>query len=86
VEERRCSNEGAAPVIGGGRLGHLHHRGRKARVRHTEIEAGVAGKQSSPQDGDGGGSGLKSRGGGDLGDRRIVWASLERALEGGVLQ
>jgi hypothetical protein len=45
------------------------------------IEAGVAGKPSSPQDGNGGG--MKSRGGGGSGDRRMAWVSLEKAFEGG---
>jgi hypothetical protein len=45
------------------------------------IEAGVAGKPSSLQDGNGDGS--KSRGGGGSGDWRTAWASSEKDLEGG---
>jgi hypothetical protein len=45
------------------------------------IEAGVAGKPSSLQDGNGDGS--KSRGGGGSGDWRMAWASSEMDLEGG---
>jgi hypothetical protein len=81
---RRCNGVltmAVAPRIGNGWLRLLQHQGRKARVRSTEIEAGVAGKPSSPQDGNGGGS--KSRGGGGSGDRRTVWANMEKALEGG---
>jgi hypothetical protein len=51
-------------------------------VRRTEIEAGVARKPSTPQDGNGGG-GSKSCGGGDSGDRITAWASSKKALEGG---
>jgi hypothetical protein len=51
-------------------------------VRRIEIEAGVARKPSTPQDGNGGG-GSKSCGGGDSGDRRTAWASSKKALEGG---
>jgi hypothetical protein len=71
----------AAPVIDGGRLRLLQHRGRKARVRCTKIEVGVAWKPSSPQDGNGGG-GSKSCGGDGSGDWRTAWASSKKALEG----
>jgi hypothetical protein len=73
----------AAPMINGGWLGLLQHWGRKTRVRHTEIEAGVAGKLSSPQYGNGGGSGSKSCGGGGSGDQRMAWVSSEKDLEDG---
>jgi hypothetical protein len=46
-----------------------------------EIKAEVAGKPSSPQDGNGGSS-LKSTGGGSSGDRRTLWVSSKKALEG----
>jgi hypothetical protein len=52
-------------------------------VRRLEIEAGVAGKLSSLQDGNGGGGSSKSHGVGGSGDQRTVWASSEKALEGG---
>jgi hypothetical protein len=72
-----------APGISGGQLGVLQHQGKKARVSPTKIEAGVAEKPSSPQNGNGSGGGLKSCGGGGSGDRRTMWASSEKALEGG---
>jgi hypothetical protein len=52
-------------------------------VRRLEIEVGVAGKLSSLQDGNGGGGSSKSHGVGGSGDQRTVWASSEKALEGG---
>jgi hypothetical protein len=50
-------------------------------VRLMEIKAEVAGKPSSPQDGNGGSS-LKSTGGGSSSDRRTLWVSSKKALEG----
>jgi hypothetical protein len=58
-------NSGGGPlVISGGQLGLLQHRRRKVRVRRMRIEAGVAGKPSSLQDGNGDIGVLRSRGGG----------------------
>jgi hypothetical protein len=78
AEERRCSNDGGGS---GDWCGLLQVHGRKARVRRMGIEAGVAGKPSSLQDGNGDGS--KSRGGGGSGDWRTAWVSSEKDLEGG---
>jgi hypothetical protein len=37
-----------APVVDSGQHGLLQHRGSRVRVRHAEIEVGVAGRWSSP--------------------------------------
>jgi hypothetical protein len=67
----------APPVIGAGRLGLLQRRGRKARVRLTEIEAG-GGRETELT--------TRTHGGGSSSDRKTAWASTERALDGGVLR
>jgi hypothetical protein len=64
-------------VIGGGRLGLLQRRGRKARVKRMEIEAGV-GQETELI--------ARTHGGGSSSDRRTAWASTERALDGRVLR